>query len=148
MLSCSTLHNMSEENKDNQILRLVNPEFDFEFGGKQYKLRKATLDKAIQYQQKMKELDKDIAADLKIIAFCIYVMLKDKDPDITENFVLENTPADADALLILTTLGFISPSKMETAKKIQELVMNRLSGERSSSSLPAELDGVLTKSES
>ena len=120
------------DTNNNSIYRLVNPEFDFEFMGKTYRIRKANLDKAIQYQARLKELDGQLGADSKIIAYCVYLMLKDQEPAITEEIAIQNISADADALEILSVLGFISPSKLETAKKIQGVVMDRLTGEKSS----------------
>ena len=121
-----------EDKKDNSIVKLVNPEFDFEFMGNSYRIRKATLDKLISYQNKVKDLEGDAGADSKLIAHCIYIMLKDKIEGLTEQTVLENTPADIDILDILSKLGFISPSKMKTVKGIQDLVQDKLSGETSS----------------
>lgn len=122
---------MSTEN-EKSIMKLVNPEFDFEFMDKSYRLRKATLDKAIQYQNKIAELDKDPASDSKLVAFCVYIMLKDQEPELTEEIVLANLPADLDALEILAFLGFIKSSKVEQAKKIREAIVEKLSGEKSS----------------
>ncbi len=123
---------MEKTNNEDTLIKLVNPEFDFHFMGEEYRIRKATLDKAIQYQQKIKELDGDPAADSKIIAFCIYIMLKEKNPELTEEVVMLHTPADVDGLEILTKLGFINPSKLAMAKKVQENIMNQLTSESSS----------------
>jgi hypothetical protein len=59
-------------------------------------------------------------------------MLKDKAPDIMEEFVLQNTPADIDILECLATLGFISPSKVKLAKTIQDKVTAKLTIDESS----------------
>ena len=120
-----------EENKNNSIINLVNPEFDFGFNGKIYHLRKATLDKAVQYQGKIKELTNDAGGDSKLLAYCIWLMLKDQDPALTEEFVLNNTPADSSVIDILSVLGFINPSKLDQANKIKETVIKKLTGEAS-----------------
>lgn len=121
-----------EDKKDNSIVNLVNPEFDFGFMGTIYHIRKATLDKMIPYQIKVKELEGDAGGDSKLTAFCIYIMLKDKIEGLTEQTVLENTPADIDTLSILSYLGFINPSKMETVRNLQEAVMKKITGDKSS----------------
>ncbi len=125
---------MEEKKIDNSIIRLINPEFVFEFMGKEYTLRKATLDKAVQYQTKARELQdsKDPASDAKLVSYCIYIMLKSKIDGLTEETVFENVPADIDTMEILTTLGFINPSKMEKLNQIQEEFKKTLIGEKSS----------------
>ena len=114
-----------DNNNEKTIYRLVNPEFDFEFMGKVYTLRKATLDKAIQYQTKLKELSGDSASDAKLISFCIYIMLKDQNSELTEEIVLNNIPADIDALEVLTILGFMSPTKLNEAKEILKKIYQK-----------------------
>jgi hypothetical protein len=135
--------------EDKQLLELVNPEFDLKFKGETYRVRKATLDKAVQYQQKVKDLQesKEAGSDLKLIAFCIYIMLKDNLPDLTEQEVLNNTPADIDAMECLAMLGFINPRKVEIAKKLEKLAIDKLTTENSSAISPNEQDGLQTKSE-
>lgn len=119
---------------DEKLTKLINPQFTFEFMGKSYEIRKATLDKAIQYQQKVKDLKEDPGADAKIMAYCIYIMLKDQIPELTEDQVLQNTPADLDGLELLCQLGFIHPSKLEVAKAIQAKILNQSTTQNSSQS--------------
>lgn len=121
-----------EDKKDNSIVNLVNPEFDFGFMGVTYHLRKATLDKLIMYQEKVKELENNPSSDAKLTAYSIYIMLRDKIENLTEQTVLENTPADVDTISILETLGFMSPTKAQMAKNIQEILEKKLNGEKSS----------------
>lgn len=129
------------------LIKLVNPEFGFEFMGKSYRLRQATLDKAVQYQQKVKELQGDPSADAKLVSFCIYIMLKDQEVDLNEDIVMQNTPANIDSLELLTELGFINPSRLALAKKATQKVLSRLNIEDSSPSSPNEPDGLQIKSE-
>lgn len=112
---------------DATTYRLVNPEFDFEFMGQTYRVRKANLDKAIQYQKKIKELSeaKDDTPTLSIVAFCIYIVLKDKVADLTEDVVRQNVSADVDPLDVLTTLGFISPDKKEKVRIVEEAITKK-----------------------
>ena len=105
---------------DNTLIKLVNPEFTIEFMGKEYRVRKATLDKSIQYQQRVKELKDDPGIDGKLSAAAIYIMLKSQIPDLTEQMVLENTPGDINPIDIAVSLGFLSPSRMSMVKAIQE----------------------------
>ena len=129
------------------LYQLVNPEFTFNFAGKEYRVKKANLEKAVLYQQKIKELEqtKDAASDLKLAAFCIYVVIKDVDKDITEKFVFENAPADLNVIECLTMLGFMSPQRMELAKKLEEIVQKKLTTENSSSISPEKPDGLQVK---
>lgn len=119
---------------ENKLVKLVNPKFEIEFMGKTYSIRKATLDKAVQYQQKIKEIEKDPAADAKLVAYCLWIMLKDEEPELTEDTVFKNIPADINPLEILTTLGFMNPSNLEMIKKVQEALDNKSTTPRSSQS--------------
>lgn len=119
---------------DESLYRLVNPEFDFEFGGKKYHVRKANLEKAVQYQRKVKELrDSNVESpDLLIVAYCIYLVLRDVDQNITEEVVLQQTPADIDVLGCLSTLGFMSPTKADVARAIESAIAKKQATEKSS----------------
>lgn len=116
---------------DNSLVKMVNPTFTFEFAGKTYQVRKATLDKAVAYQQRVKELKSDAGQELLLVAYCIYLILKDYDAEITEKFVLENTPADIDIIEVLTQLGFLSPTKMAQVKAMEAAVLKQTTGEAS-----------------
>lgn len=98
---------------DNTLLELLNVEFVFKFAGKNYSVRKANLKQGILYQQRIKELVADDSAgvDLRLAAYAIYLVLKEHDPSTTEDFVLDNTPAELDVPKILGALGFMSPSQ-------------------------------------
>jgi hypothetical protein len=113
---------------DKTLYQLVNPAFTFSFAGKDYEVKKANLEKAVLYQQKIVSLRdlKESAVDLKLVAYCIFIVLKDVDPSITEDFVFQNTPADIDVGECLTTLGFMSPRRMEQAKQIEEAFKKKL----------------------
>jgi len=98
------------------LIKLVNPEFEIEFMGQNYTVRKATLDKVVQYQSYVKEI-KQTGTDANLIAHGLYLLLKDKIPDLTEQTVLENTPGDLNSIEILTKLGFFpktNPSNQTT----------------------------------
>lgn len=99
--------------------KIINSEFDFEFNGKSYRVRKATLGTIISYQNKLKELQEanEPGKEIRMAAYCIYLALKDSDPAITEQYVLENTPATIDLMGCLAELGFMSPKKTEPVKE-------------------------------
>lgn len=104
---------------DNTLFELVNVPQPINFAGKTYNVKKANLEKAILYQTKVKELaeKQDGALDLKLAAYCLYLVLKDVDASITESFVIENLPGDLDSLAVIQTLGFMSPQKRASALK-------------------------------
>lgn len=106
--------------------KIINPEFEFIFGDKAYTIRKANLNKYAQYQAKIGELKGDPSADSKLIAYCIYLVLKDHDPEITEEKVLDLTPGDVDYFEVLSTLGFMSPKKADQARAIDKLMEQKL----------------------
>lgn len=109
------------------IYKLVNPEFEFEFNGKQYKIRKANLEKAIKYQAKAQEFfkNKEDGYDLKLAAYCIYLVLSDQEPELTYEKVLEVTPGDIDPMECFVTLGFMNPKKAEMAKRVSDSVVEK-----------------------
>ena len=82
---------------------------------------------------KIKELNNEPGSDAKLLAFCIFIMLKEQVPYLTEEEVLKNIPADVDTLEVLAKLGFINPSKLEQANKIREALIKKSTGEESSS---------------
>ena len=114
------------------LYRLVNPEFTFEFGDRSFEVRKANLDKAVKYQKRFQEIQGKENAEIDLVVYCIYLVLSEKDPTITEDWVRYNVPADTDALECLATLGFINQKKMEFAKKIQENLEKKLTTDSSS----------------
>lgn len=132
------------------LIKLTNPEFQIEFDGKEYMVRKANLDKVVQYFQKVQELQdaKDPAGDFKIVSFCLFLLLKDKIPDLTQDIVAQNVPGDIDVIDTLATLGFINPEKVRTAKNLQKAVIEKLTMPGYLSPSPSEQGGVPIKSES
>ena len=119
--------------EDKSLYNLTNPEFDFGFNGKTYRIRRATLDKGIQYQQKVKVLEGDEAGHAKILAYCVYIMIKDQEPTISEEDIIKLLPADIDGLELLTILGFISPSNLAKVKEVKDGIMKKLTTDNSSS---------------
>lgn len=105
---------------ENVALELLNPDFVFKFAGKEYSVRKANLRQGLLYQQKVKELldAKSASVDLQLVSYCIYLVLKETDKSITEDFVQDNAPADINILETLTTLGFMNPGQAAKAKNL------------------------------
>lgn len=124
------------DNDTKTLIKLVNPSFTFSFAGKEYDVKKASLEKVIQYQIRVDELSKsDLPAttkDYKILAYCIYLILKDVDSSITEDFISQNCPGNADILDLLMQLGFIDPKRMESIRKIQEEMQEKITTQSSS----------------
>jgi len=112
---------------DKELIDLVNPEIDFSFAGKIYKVKKANVKKALSYQQKIKELtdNNSIGIDLLLVSHCIYLCLKDSDSTITEDWVQSNTPGDIDVAEVLTTLGFMNPKQRERLQKVQDKILEK-----------------------
>jgi hypothetical protein len=133
------------EDKNKTVLNLVNPSFTFNFMGESYEVKKANLEKAIQYQLKASEIPKGVGYEFKLVSYCIYIVLKDVKPDITEEDVLKNIPADIDVMGILVTLGFMSQSKMEEAMSLAKAIEKKLTTGISSSSSLKEQDGLPNK---
>jgi len=103
------------------LKRLVNPPLSLEWDGKQYEVKKANLSQVIQYRTRLNQYveSKEAAADQKLAGYCLWLILKDHIPGLTEEQVLENVSGEigtsaAGVLALLTELGFVSPEK-ETA---------------------------------
>lgn len=120
------------------LYKLVNPEFEFQLGEKVFKIRKASIEKVVRYQQRIKELveSADPAKDMKLVAFCVSVMLSDQDPSVTEEFVMSFMPASIDIPELLVTLGFMNPKKAESLKAEESQTTDK-----SSQPSPSEQDG-------
>ena len=102
-----------------KLFDLANTEFSISFAGKEYLVRKANLEMAIAYQKKIQELvqKNEPGLELHLAAHCLFLVLRKVDPLVTEDFVLQNLPADLDALQVITTLGFMSPLMKELMEK-------------------------------
>ncbi len=129
---------------DNTLFTLVNPEFDFSWNGTVYHVRKANLEKIVMYQERAKSLAeiKDVSGEIKLTGYCIYLILRDVIPDITEQQIMEQAPGDIDTLGTMLNLGFLNPMRMKAllpTNKIQ-------TGDSSLSSSQSEQDGLLEKS--
>jgi len=116
---------------EKSLYKLVNPSFTFEFGGKVFEVKKANLQMAVQYQTRIKELKEKSSTELLLVSYCIYLVLNKADSTITEDWVIENTPADIDVLDCLARLGFINQNRLEIAKKIKEEVEKKSTTENS-----------------
>ncbi len=130
---------------DITLYQLVNPPFSFTWNEKTYEVKKANLSQVVLYQARVKQIidEKKDGAEALIAAYCIWLILKDKEDGLTEQFILDNTPGAIDLVDLLTTLGFVKPTK-ETA------ILKTPVPTTPDSSQPSviEQDGLLEKSAS
>lgn len=129
---------------EDTLYKLINPEFDFEWNGETFHLKKANISKVVQYQKRARELSlqNEAGTELQLGAYAIYLMLKEFKPDITEEDVLNNTPGDIEVLDLFVKLGFLNPARIKAAIQI----MNQ-TGDKSSLPSSTEQDGLSQKSE-
>ena len=112
---------------------LTNAVFDFPFGGKIYKLKKANLRQVIEWQKKIVEMSKNgsTATNGEMLASALYVALHTADPIVTEDYILDNSQGVSDLGFNETLqLGFLSQQKAVVNRKQNELA-NQPSGEKS-----------------
>ena len=128
---------------DESLQKLTNPEFDFEWNGKTYRLRKASLRMTAAYEARMLQDSKNGIVDTDALraAYAIYLMLKPHEPELTEDMVLDNTPGDVFVLDLLETLGFMNPTLL--MEKLQSRISKTTLS--SSSPSPTDSDGPQTK---
>ena len=95
------------------LLKLTNQPFQIEFNGKEYVVKKATLQQVARYFGQMQSLSKeegnDIEKGAKGIAYALYLILSPVDNTITEDYIIENLP-NVNPNELLTTLGFLVPA--------------------------------------
>ena len=115
---------------NSNLIKLSNPTFSIIFAEKEYQIRKATLADVAKYLIKIDEISKEnlisSVRDIRLISYCLYILLKKVDNEITEDFVYENCPGDIDGLDFLTMLGFINPEKIKMVKQTQKEVVEKL----------------------
>lgn len=101
-------------------LTLTNAEFPLEFNGKTYQVRKANLRQVMLFQRRVKEItdEKDPAADLRMAAYALFLVLSPLEPSMTEDSVADECPGDLDVVSTLSTLGFMSRQKVEALGRI------------------------------
>lgn len=101
-------------------LKLINPEFTIEFADREFKVRKANLEKVILFQTRMLELadQKSKTLEVDMAAYCIYLILSASDQTITEDWVKKNAPGDIDPYEIFEKLGFMSRQKVDLMKTL------------------------------
>lgn len=131
---------------EKSIYEIVNPSFIFKFAGKEYTLRGADLEKAVIYQRRVKEIATNGETEYDLIAYCIYIMLKDVDPEITLDYVKMNTPATINVMEVLIQLGFLSPQQAKLVADLQMSMINQTTTDSSPSSQNEQI-GPQNKSE-
>lgn len=128
---------------DQTLYTLVNPEFDFNWNGQNYHVRKANLEKVVKYQERARTLakDGDQSGEMKLVAYCIYLILQDAIPELTEEQVMKEAPGDIDSLELMIRLGFLNTARVKAL-----LPTATQTGDKSSSPSPSEQDGHQEKS--
>ena len=129
---------MSEET----LLKLVNPPLSLEWCGEKYQIKSASLQQVVLYQVRARKLvdEKDPSADIKLLAYCLWLLLSEVKPGLTEDEVLKNTPGNLDTMSLFVKLGFLNPTRVKTATPISSQITD------SSSALsPTEQDGLPQK---
>lgn len=108
-------------------IKLTNTSIPFEFDGKEYQVKRASLTQIIDFQRKGYEIGKeqDAGGDQRIAAYAIFLVLNAVDKNITEQFVLDNCPA-VELSDIAVQLGFMSQQKMETLQRMKDLLEKSL----------------------
>jgi hypothetical protein len=103
---------------------MTNAEFDYQFAGKTYKVKRVSLKQVMEFQRKVLEInkEKDGTEESRMASYAIYVILHKIDSSITEEYVTENAPGDADIMDIIVRFGFMSQRKMEAMGKISNLL--------------------------
>jgi hypothetical protein len=124
---------------------LLNTQFDLRFGDRTYSVKKASLEQVALYFKRIDELKKNNEPDIKSVGYALFLILSKADPSITEEFVMENTAGDLDAMDTLLELGFINPKRVGEAKRVQESLISRFTGKTSSPSSQSGQDGVQNK---
>lgn len=102
-----------------EALNLINPEFDFEFNGTTYRVKKATLEKIILFQTRFNKLtdEKDPAIEPKMAAYCLYLILCGVKQGLTEEEVQQNIP-DVSMVDVVERFGFMNRQKVEILRKV------------------------------
>lgn len=106
---------------------LANEPFDYSFNGKTYQIKKANLSKLILLQRKQAEIQKenDAGGDIRVIAYALYLTLHSVDETVTEEYILENCPADIDVAETLFTLGFMNQQKYAQLQRMAGVLVNQ-----------------------
>jgi hypothetical protein len=125
------------------LFKLVNPPISLEWCGEKYLVKSASLMQVVLYQQRAKTLiqENDPSADVKLLAYCLYLLLSEVKPGLTEDDVLKNTPGNLDVMSLFVKLGFLNPAKITTATPVVKQTTTN-----SSVTSPTEQDGLQQKS--
>lgn len=113
-------------------IKLTNAEFTLEIGGRSFNVRKANVEKAILYQAKLQEFlqTKEPQSDLKLVAYCTWLVIRDADSSVDEAWVRQNLPGDVSPLEMLGILGFMNQQKVEIGRKVQDSLEKEGVGEK------------------
>ncbi len=128
------------------LIDLVNAPFTLKLGEKEYMVRKANIRQVMAYREFLNTVKDDPLGEWKTIAYCTWLLLKDNNPDLTQEILMDQMRGDVDAIETLIKLGFINPEKMEMIKRLQTETKKILTGQDSSPLSPTEPAGDPSKS--
>ena len=75
--------------------------------------------------------EKDAAFEPRLAAYIIYLVLHAIDLNVTEDWVIDNSPGDLDFTELVQKLGFVSQQKVKTRERIKDALANQPSGDDS-----------------
>jgi len=117
---------------DRELIELLNPEFPFKLGEKTYQIKKPSITLMTKFYSEMQRLmdSQDISnatKDMKVLAYCIYLLVSPQDTELTVEKVEDMIPGDVDTFDLLGKLGFMNPLMKEAIQKAkQSLTENSL----------------------
>ena len=116
-------------NKNDVLFDLTNPAIEFDVAGRKFEVKQANLGMLVLFRKYMTTLDAgDSTQDILLAVKAIYLVLKDKYSDVTEEWLLENLPANIETLEVLVKLGFMTPQKAELATTMLETETRKITG--------------------
>lgn len=120
---------------DDKLTALVSPPLEYPIGERVYTYRKANLEKGVLFRSRVKQLTTTIddgANDLRMVAYCLWLVLKDEHPEVTEDMLMSVLPADISVNDTLVQLGFMKPQAGRMLKTLLEQAEKNPTGEKSS----------------
>lgn len=108
-------------------IKLTNASIPFTFDGKEYEVKKANLQQVILFQRRAKEIgdEKDAGGDLLMASYALWLILRESDPTLTEDNILNKCPGDLDVMAILSQLGFMSQQKVELMNRVRDTLASK-----------------------
>lgn len=101
---------------------IANLPFELTLAGKVYQVKKANLRQVIDWQRKIMEYSKegDTSANLRSVAYALWLMIATVDTTITEDYILDNIAGDVQVMDVLIMLGFTNQQKVAEIPKMKD----------------------------